>query len=102
MNPSASAPAARAATTGASRSNKRPREGEEEAPSPSPTPSQDQQQQRRRPRRRMERTLAVLLQSLEGSAVVVELKSDAEARGVLQEADDQMKCVGMHANVWFA
>lgn len=44
----------------------------------------------------MERTLAVLLQSLEGSAVVVELKSDAEVRGVLQEADDQMKCVGMY------
>lgn len=98
MNPSASAPAVRAAAAGpAPRNNKRPREEEEEAPSPSSTPSQDQQQQqRRRPRRRMERTLAVLLQSLEGSAVVVELKSDAEVRGVLQEADDQMKCVGMY------
>jgi hypothetical protein len=42
---------------------------------------------------RIERTLAVLVQSMQGMTVIVELKNDAELTGVLDETDASMKCV---------
>ena len=92
--PPPSAAAAAAAAAASCLKRKRPHD-DNDSPSPSPPPPYERQP---RPRRRTERTLSVLLQALVGAPVVVELKNDAEARGVLQEADDQMKCVQGYGN----
>lgn len=52
------------------------------------------------------RTLAVLLQAMEGTEIAIELKSDHVFLGVLETADRSMKCGaraqdgrgGVHAN----
>eukprot|EP00752_Nemacystus_decipiens_P006026 g5442.t2 len=41
--------------------------------------------------RPLERTLAILIQSMRGNRVVVEMKNDTEISGVLEETDPNMK-----------
>lgn len=46
---------------------------------------------RRRKAPRIQNTLAIFVQSLQGTAIAVELKNDTEITGVLEETDAAMK-----------
>lgn len=46
---------------------------------------------RRRRAPRIQNTLAIFVQSLQGSTIAVELKNDIEITGVLEETDVSMK-----------
>jgi hypothetical protein len=48
---------------------------------------------RRRRAPRIQNTLAIFVQSLQGSTIAVELKNDIEITGVLEESDVSMKSV---------
>ena len=49
------------------------------------------QPRRRAKTPRMQKTLAIFVQSLQGTTIVVELKNDIEITGLLEETDHAMK-----------